>query len=430
MLTADSGISHQSDGGSYRGPFAAMGMLFFMIGFITCLNDILVPHMKSLFDLNYTQAALIQFCFFTAYFIIAFPSSAVISKLGYQRSIVVGLCIAALGTALFYPASIIASYELFLIGLFTLASGFALLQTAMNPYVAVLGPPEGSSSRLVLSQAFNSVGTTIAPLLGASLILASQVLSSSDLATMPTEAVASYKASQAASVQMPYIVLTAMLILLAVVVAFFKLPRIASVEGDGEKSVRLFDPLKVPHLFKGVFGIFCYVGAEVAIGSFLVNYLGERLGMAEMQATRFVAYYWGGAMVGRFVGSAVLSRVAPGYLLGLVAAANVVLTAGSTIAPPMVGALMLVACGFFNSIMFSTIFTLAIKDIGVMTNKGSSWLIAAILGGAIVPQLQGAIADSMGSLQWSYLLATACYVYIAYYGFSGSHIQSNGRGTA
>ena len=430
MLTVDSGAAHSSNGQLYRGPFAAMGMLFFMIGFITCLNDILVPHMKSLFDLNYTQAALIQFCFFTAYFIIAFPSSAVISKLGYQRSIVVGLMVAALGTALFYPASIIASYELFLFGLFTLASGFALLQTAMNPYVAVLGPPEGSSSRLVLSQAFNSVGTTIAPLLGASLILASQVLSSTDLATMPAEAVAAYKASQSASVQMPYIVLTGMLVLLAVVVAFFKLPRIASVEGDGEKSVRLFDPLKVPHLFKGVFGIFCYVGAEVAIGSFLVNYLGERLGMAEMAATKYVAYYWGGAMVGRFVGSAVLSRVAPGYLLGLVAAANVVLTAGSTIAPPMVGALMLVACGFFNSIMFSTIFTLAIKDIGVMTNKGSSWLIAAILGGAIVPQLQGAIADSMGSLQWSYLLATACYVYIAFYGFSGSHVQPNGRGTA
>jgi FHS family L-fucose permease-like MFS transporter len=262
------------------------------------------------------------------------------------------------------------------------------------------------------------------------LILASQVLSPADLAKMPADAVAAYKSGQAASVQMPYIVLTVMLALLAIVVAFFKLPRIESVEGDEEKNVKFFDPLKVPHLFKGVFGIFCYVGAEVAIGSFLVNYLGERLGMAELQATNYVAYYWGGAMVGRFVGSAVLSRVSPGFLLGLVAGANVLLTAGSTIAPPMMGALMLVACGFFNSIMFSTIFTLAIKDIGVMTNKGSSWLIAAILGGAIVPQIQGAIADSMGSLQWSYLLATACYIYIAYYGFSGSHVQHQARGRA
>jgi FHS family L-fucose permease-like MFS transporter len=299
----------------------------------------------------------------------------------------------------------------------------------MNPYVAVLGPPEGSSSRLVLSQAFNSVGTTIAPVLGASLILASQVLSSTDLASMPAEAVAAYKSSQAASVQMPYIVLTAMLLVLAIVVAFFKLPRIESVEGDHEKNVKLFDPLKVPHLLKGVFGIFCYVGAEVAIGSFLVNYLGERLGMAEMQATTYVAYYWGGAMVGRFIGSVVLTRVKPGYLLGLVASANVLLTAGSTVTEGMTAALMLVACGFFNSIMFSTIFTLAIKDIGVMTNKGSSWLIAAILGGAIIPQVQGAMADSLGSLQWSYLLATACYIYIAYYGFSGSHVQQQGRGS-
>lgn len=429
MIAGDSKTSATSGGGSYKGPFAAMGMLFFMIGFITCLNDILVPHMKSLFDLNYTQAALIQFCFFTAYFIIAFPSSTLISKLGYQRSIVVGLIVAALGTSLFYPASIIASYELFLIGLFTLASGFALLQTAMNPYVAVLGPPEGSSARLVLSQAFNSVGTTIAPVLGASLILASQVLSTTDLASMPAEAVAAYKSSQATSVQTPYIVLTAMLLVLALVVAFFKLPRIESVEGDDEKNVKLFDPLKVPHLFKGVFGIFCYVGAEVAIGSFLVNYLGERLGMAEMQATTYVAYYWGGAMVGRFIGSLVLTRVKPGYLLGLVASANVLLTAGSTVTEGMTAALMLVACGFFNSIMFSTIFTLAIKDIGVMTNKGSSWLIAAILGGAIIPQVQGAMADSLGSLQWSYLLASACYIYIAYYGFSGSHVQQQGRGS-
>jgi FHS family L-fucose permease-like MFS transporter len=246
---------------------------------------------------------------------------------------------------------------------------------------------------------------------------------------MPAEAVAAYKSSQAASVQMPYIVLTAMLLVLAIVVAFFKLPRIESVEGDHEKNVKLFDPLKVPHLLKGVFGIFCYVGAEVAIGSFLVNYLGERLGMAEMQATTYVAYYWGGAMVGRFIGSVVLTRVKPGYLLGLVASANVLLTAGSTVTEGMTAALMLVACGFFNSIMFSTIFTLAIKDIGVMTNKGSSWLIAAILGGAIIPQVQGAMADSLGSLQWSYLLATACYIYIAYYGFSGSHVQQQGRGS-
>lgn len=416
---------------NYRGPFAAMGVLFFMIGFITCLNDILVPHMKSVFDLTYTQAALIQFCFFTAYFVIAFPSSAVISRLGYQRSIVVGLGVSALGTALFYPASIQQSYPLFLIGLFTLASGFALLQTAMNPYVAVLGPPHSSSARLVLSQAFNSVGTTIAPWLGGILILGASVLGVEQLATMAPEAVAEYKTTQAAAVQMPYMVLTGMLVLLALVVSTLNLPKIIDVEGEEERSVTLFAPLKVPRLFKGVIGIFCYVGAEVAIGSFMVNYFQECIpGMSEQNAAGYVTYYWGGAMVGRFVGSFLLTRVRPGLLLGVMSSINVVLTFGSTVSSGKTAGLLLVACGLLNSIMFATIFTLAIKDLGVMTNRGSSWLIAAILGGAIVPQVQGMIADSIGSLAPSYLIATACYIYIAYYGFSGSNVHNEAQGVA
>lgn len=416
---------------NYRGPFAAMGVLFFMIGFITCLNDILVPHMKSVFDLTYTQAALIQFCFFTAYFVIAFPSSALISRLGYQRSIVVGLGVSALGTALFYPASIQQSYPLFLVGLFTLASGFALLQTAMNPYVAVLGPPSSSSARLVLSQAFNSVGTTIAPWLGGILILGASVLGVEQLSTMTPDAVAAYKTTQAEAVQMPYIVLTGLLALLALVVSMLNLPKIIDVEGDEEHSVSLFAPLKVPRLFRGVIGIFCYVGAEVAIGSFMVNYFQECIpGISEQNAAGYVTYYWGGAMIGRFVGSYLLTRMRPGLLLGIMASINVFLTFGSTVTSGKTAGLLLVACGLLNSIMFATIFTLAIKDLGVMTNRGSSWLIAAILGGAIVPQVQGMIADSIGSLAPSYLIATACYIYIAYYGFSGSNIHNEAQGVA
>lgn len=416
---------------NYRGPFAAMGVLFFMIGFITCLNDILVPHMKGVFDLSYTQAALIQFCFFTAYFVIAFPSSAVISRLGYQRSIVVGLGVSALGTVLFYPASIQQSYPLFLVGLFTLASGFALLQTAMNPYVAVLGPPSSSSARLVLSQAFNSVGTTIAPWLGAILILGASVLGAEQLATMTPDAVAAYKTTQAAAVQMPYLVLTGMLVVLALVVSKLNLPKIIDVEGDDERSVTLFAPLKVPRLFKGVIGIFCYVGAEVAIGSFMVNYFQECIpGISEQNAAGYVTYYWGGAMVGRFIGSYLLTQVRPGLLLGIMSSINVFLTFGSTVTSGKTAGLLLVACGLLNSIMFATIFTLAIKDLGVMTNRGSSWLIAAILGGAIVPQVQGMIADSIGSLAPSYLIATACYIYIAYYGFSGSNIHNEAQGVS
>ena len=402
------------------GPFAAMGMLFFMIGFITCLNDILVPHMKSLFDLNYTQAALIQFSFFTAYFVIAFPSSWLISRLGYQRSIVVGLLVSALGALAFYPASIAQSYPMFLGGLFTLAAGFALLQTAMNPYVAVLGPPERSSARLVLSQAFNSVGTTIAPVIGAVLILGAHALTSSEVASLADSDRIAYRTSQSESVQMPYLILTGMLALLAIVVSMLKLPKISDVEGDEERNVSFFAPLRVPRLFKGVISIFAYVGAEVAIGSFMVNYLYERAGLTEASAAQYVAMYWGGAMVGRFAGSYLLTRLAPGSLLGVMATINVALTASSTMLTGMTAAYALVTCGLLNSIMFATIFTLAIKDLGVMTNKGSSWLIAAILGGAIIPAVQGAIADQTGTLVWSYLLPTVCYIYIAYYGFLGS----------
>ncbi|MFN6112700.1 MAG: L-fucose:H+ symporter permease [Bacteroidota bacterium] len=413
---------------SYRGPFAAMGVLFFMIGFITCLNDILVPHMKSVFDLSYTQAALIQFCFFTAYFVIAFPSSSLISRLGYQRSIVVGLGVSTLGAALFYPASIQQSYPLFLVGLFTLASGFALLQTAMNPYVAVLGPPQSSSARLVLSQAFNSVGTTIAPWLGGLLILGASVLTADQTATLAPEALAAYKTQQAAAVQMPYIVLTAMLAVLAVIVGFLKLPVIGDVEGEQERAVSLWAPLKVPHLFKGMWAIFAYVGAEVAIGSFMVNYFMEKIpGMTEQSATTYVTYYWGGAMIGRFVGSYLLTLLRPGLLLGVMSSVNVLLTLGTTLTSGATSAMILVGCGLFNSIMFATIFTLAIKDVGVMTNRGSSWLIAAILGGAVIPQVQGFIADSTGGLTMSYLIPVVCYIYIAYYGFSGSNVQHDAR---
>jgi FHS family L-fucose permease-like MFS transporter len=402
------------------GPFAAMGVLFFMIGFITVLNDILVPHMKSLFDLNYTQAALIQFSFFTAYFVIAFPSSWLISRLGYQRSIVTGLVISAFGTCMFYPASILQSYPMFLGGLFTLASGFALLQTALNPYVAVLGPPEGSSARLALAQALNSVGTTLAPLLGAMVILGGHMLSPDAVASLESGARDAYRASQSESVQLPYALLTAMLAALAVGVAYLKLPIIAAVEGDDERRVSFLAPLRLPHLRRGVIGIFAYVGAEVAIGSFMVSYLHERTGMTEATGATYVALYWGGAMVGRFIGAYLLTRVNPSNLLGMMAVVNVILTASSTVLSGMTAAYALIACGLFNSIMFSTMFTLSIKDLGAMTNKGSSWLIAAILGGAIIPAMQGAIADMSGSLVWSYLLPTTCYIYIAYYGFRGS----------
>ena len=400
-------------------PFTVMGTLFFMFGFITCLNDILVPHMKSLFDLNYAQAAMIQFAFFTAYFVIAFPSSWLISRMGYQRSIVTSLVIAAAGAAMFYPASIMQSYGVFLAGLFTLASGFALLQTAVNPYVAVIGPPERSAARLALFQAFNSVGTTLAPVLGAALILGASSLTPDQVSALDPTALAAHRTAEAEAVQVPYMILMGLLLALAMGVAMLRLPRIDGVEGDDEKRVSLLAPLRIPHLRRGVLGVFAYVGAEVAIGSFLVNYFQERVGLSEASAAQYVAYYWGGAMVGRFLGSYLLMRMNPGKLLAVFALVNVVLTCSSVVTTGLTSAMLLVLCGLFNSIMFSTIFTLAIKDVGAMTNKGSAWLIAAILGGAIVPAMQGAIADATGTLATSYLIPAVCYAYIAYYGFKG-----------
>jgi len=396
-----------SGGGDYRVPLTVVTMLFFMWGFLTCLNDILVPHLKAVFDLNYTQVMLIQFTFFTAYFVMSIPSGKVINAVGYQKGIVIGLITAGIGTFLFYPAASVPSYPLFLTALFVLASGITLLQVAANPYVAVLGRAETASSRLNLTQAFNSLGTTVAPFFGGLLILGgAQALS-------PQE--------EAASVQMPYVGLGVALLVLAFAMAKFRLPVIATVEDHHAKSGKLSDALKHRHLVLGAAAIFVYVGAEVSIGSFLVNFLGqsEIAGLEEAAAAGFVSYYWGGAMIGRFVGSAMLQKVNPGKLLGifaLVASALVFATVGLTGQAAM---WTILAVGLFNSIMFPTIFTLGIDGLGRLTSQGSSVLIMAIVGGAVIPLLQGALADTYG-IQTAFLLPAVCYLYIVYYGFSGS----------
>jgi FHS family L-fucose permease-like MFS transporter len=403
------------DDASYRGALSILTTLFFIWGFITCLNDILIPHLKAVFTLSYTQAMLIQFCFFAAYFVMSVPSGYLVEKLGYKTGIVVGLLIAGLGCLLFYPAAGLHAYGLFLAAFFVLASGITLLQVAANPYVTVLGPAETASSRLTLTQAFNSLGTTLAPYLGSLLILSTAFKTTEEINRLSITELSAYQAAEAAAVQQPYLFLAAMLLLMAAVFAGLKLPKI-TVESSVSAQVA-GSAWQYPHLVLGALAIFLYVGGEVAIGSFMVNFLGEAqvAGLPEQEAGKYVSLYWGGAMLGRFVGAAVMQKLRPASVLMFNALAAVGLVLTAIFASGSLAMWSLLAVGLCNSIMFPTIFSLALGGLGEHTGQGSGILCAAIVGGAIVPLLQGMLADQIG-LQHALLVPVLCYLFIAYFG--------------
>jgi FHS family L-fucose permease-like MFS transporter len=409
---------------NYSRPLAVVTSLFFMWGFLTCLNDILIPHLKSIFDLNYSQAMLIQFAFFSAYFLFSIPWSRFVNRIGYHRTMVVGLITMACGAFLFLPAASAASYPLFLTALLILAAGITGLQVAANPYVDLLGKPETASSRLDLTQAFNSLGTAIAPKIGGILILSAAPLASSQLAQLAPQALQAYRVQQAASVRIPYAVIGAALVLLAILIGTSKLPQIEAARTRiGEKAD---DSIwQHPNLLFGAIGIFAYVGAEVSIGSFLVNYFGlpEIASLTAKTAAGYVSFFWVGAMIGRFVGVLLLRRFKPTSLLVLctIAAAALVLT--SMILGGHAAMWSILAVGFFNSIMFPTIFTLGVAELGPLTGSGSGILNMAIVGGAILPLIQGVIADHIG-LQHAFFVPVVCYLYILFYGLSGSKPNS------
>ncbi len=418
---------------NYTKEFIVVTTLFFMWGLLTSLNDILIPHLKAIFELNYAEAMLVQFVFFAAYFIISMPSSFILKKIGYKRGIVVGLVVMGIGTLAFYPAAGLRSYPVFLTAFFILASGITLLQVAANPYVAILGEPRTASSRLNLSQAFNSLGTTIGPLFGSILILSVGVKTAEELSKMTPAQVSTYKALEAASVQTPYLILTAILFLLAAVIAKIHLPEIEaepeSADENGVASDAIHkSALGYRHLLLGAIGIFLYVGAEVSIGSFLVNYIGQPFiaGFTPEVAGKFVAFYWGGAMVGRFIGSGVLRTLAPDRTLGFSALVAAVLVISSMLSTGHFAMWTILSVGLFNSIMFPTIFTLALKGLGRHTKQASGILIMAIVGGAVIPVLQGALADAIG-IHSAFILPVLCYIYIAYYGFVGSKPEFEDR---
>jgi len=486
---------HSDASQSYRVPLAIVTTLFFMWGFLTCLNDILVPHLKSIFDLNYRQVMMVQFAFFGAYFVFSIPSAKVIDWIGYQRSMVVGLLTMGLGAFLFVPAASVPSFPLFLCALIVLAAGITCLQVAANPYVSVLGSPETASSRLNLTQAFNSLGTFLAPFFGGLLILSAAPKAIDEIRAMAPAALQAYRVHEAATVKMPYVGLGIALVLLAIAIGSFRLPKIEHAQHKvGEK---IGDSMwKHPNLVLGAIAIFAYVGAEVSIGSFLVNYFSqpEIGGLTERVAAGFVALYWGSAMVGRFIGSALLrgtkmtsmavtaaggalmvlisywlrGRVVPsdqsgltaffwqigailvsagplfalvtvlaaifaiaaavrggqvsaktGTLLGICALAASLLVGTSMLSMGQVAMWSIILVGLFNSIMFPSIFTLGIAGLGPLTGDGSGLMVMAIVGGAIIPVVQGAIADRIG-IHHAFFLPVLCYLYIMFYAFKGS----------
>ncbi|CAA9890618.1 Glucose/galactose transporter [Candidatus Methylobacter favarea] len=411
-------------------PLTALTFLFFIWGFITALNDILIPHLKAVFILNYTQAMLVQFCFFTAYFVVSIPSGFLVEKIGYKGGIIIGLSIAGMGCLLFYPAAGRPSYPLFLAAFFVLASGITLLQVAANPYVTVLGKPETAASRLTLTQAFNSLGTTIAPYFGALFILSTAVKTADELTLLNAAELSAYQAAQAAAVQSPYLLLAAVLFFIAVIFALLTLPDInaagqpsASVKGYSDDDHQ--NAWSYKHLVLGAIGIFVYVGSEVAIGSFLINFLGEPAiaGLNEQEAGKYISFYWGGAMAGRFAGAAIMQKTRPGKTLAFNAVTAALLVLTAIISSGRIAMWALLAVGLFNSIMFPTIFSLAVNGLGKHTGQGSGILCAAIVGGAVIPVVQGLFADRIG-IQQAFFIPVLGYLYIAYYGWQGHKLSA------
>ncbi len=433
----------QTNTPNYTRAFSVVTSLFFMWGFITVLVDSLIPRLKEIFELTYFEAGLVQFAFFIAYGIISIPAGALLSRIGYKNGILVGLATMGMGCLLFWPAASLRVWPLFLLGYFVLASGMTVLQVAANPYVSVLGPEQGAASRLNLSQAFNSLGTAIAPLVGAMFILSDNIKTSPEIQALPEADKLTYFISEAAAVEAPFVVLAISLLALAAFIAFAKLPSVLS-----EKNVGSYrEVLKNNRLMMGAIGIFLYVGAEVAIGSYLVNYfldmnlaeairnndgmrgfcstlLGEDLSDVDQKGivAAFVMFYWMGAMVGRFIGAFLTKIFVPGSVLALFGIGAITMIVISMLSQGFVSMGSILLVGLFNSIMFPTIFTLAIEQLGDMKPKGSGILCTAICGGAFIPPLYGLFTDLAG-FKIALLLLIICYGYIVYYGWSAAKLR-------
>ncbi len=389
------------DKANYTPALISLGVLYFMMGFITCLNDTLVPFFKKGFDLTYAQSSLVQFYFFLTYGIMSIPAGKIVSKVGYKSGMVLGFSIAAFGALLFYPASIMHQYYVFLAALFVVAIGIVLLQVAANPYITVLGPPKTASSRLTLIQGIGSLGTTVAPLFGAAFILS----------RFNTEEASSE------AVVMPYIGIGLTLIVIAFILSRLKLP-VIKTSSDTQSQTEEKGILSNRNLKFGIIALFCYVGAEVTIGTFLTNYIADLLRIKEEQANMYVAIYWGSMFAGRLLGSVILKYNKSSNVLAVVTALAMMFIVISLLSSGLVAAWTMVAVGLCNSIMFAIIFSLAVDGLGVNTTKASGFLSSAIVGGAIISYAQGVVIDNYN---WtvSFLIPLICYVFILYYAIEG-----------
>lgn len=421
---------------NYRNAFIFLTSLFFLWGFITVLVDSLIPRIRDLFTLTYFQAGLVQFAFFGAYFVLSIPAGFMLSKIGYKKGIVLGLITMAVGCALFYPAASYRTFSIFLLAYFILAGGITILQVAANPYVAVLGSEEGASSRLNLSQAFNSLGTSIAPILGASFILSDKVKSKDEIASLGQAAKDTYLSAEAAAVQSPFIIITMFIIVLAVVFIRVKLPKMLSAAPKNGYLMLL----KNKSLMLGAFGIFIYVGAEVSIGSYLVNYfydmkltsvIKESSMLSSISSTllgkslsgvddygilgSFVTFYWSGAMIGRFIGSYLTNIIKPARVLSFFAIGALALIFMSAQTTGLTSMVSILAVGLFNSIMFPTIFSLSLEGLDDLKPQASGILCTMIVGGAIIPPMYGYLTDLYG-FKLAFSLLIICYLYIYFFG--------------
>jgi len=391
-------------------PFITVTALFFVFGFITNLNMALVPHLRSIFSLPYGLAMLAESAFFLAYFVFSSPTSKLIEVIGYKRTMVVSLFIQVIGCLLFVPAAKMVSFPLFLTAVFVVGAGITALQTSANPYVAILGPESSAPVRLTLAQALNSLGGSLAPLVAGAFIL-----------TDPTKV--ETRAAIANTVRGPYIAIAGGLLILGLAVAFSHLPPVATTQefrpGKGDDQLVSRSIWSYRHTVLAAVGIFLYVGVEVGLASIAVNYFHQQ-GMSSLKTASFlVSLYWFGALIGRLLGSWILTRVQSGKLLGLFGFCGAALIAASMFTSGSVAIWTLVLCGFFNSIMFPNIFTLGIVGLGPMTSKGSGLIMTAIVGGAIIPWAIGALADHVG-IQHAFVIPMICYLYIAWYGLRGS----------
>lgn len=433
---------------SFKSAFIFLTTLFFLWGFITVLVDSLVPRLKDVFEMSYAKTVLVQFAFFTAFFVFSLPAGFILSKIGYKKGIVFGLLTMALGCILFYPAAEYRNFSIFLVGYFTLAGGITVLQVAANPYVALLGSEEGASSRLNLSQAFNSLGTTIAPVVGALFLLSDTVKSSTEIELLTETEKNNYYIAEAATVQTPFLFISIFIVILALVFLFIQLPKVMQESPKGGYLSLLKNKL----MLLGALGIFVYVGAEVAIGSFLVNYFVDAnlagivadnevmMQIANTIASTFnktfsnadpksllgifVIFYWGGAMIGRFIGAYLTKIIAPGKVLSIFAFLAITMIFISINTSGLLSMWTILAVGLFNSIMFPTIFTLSLEGLGDLKAQASGLLCMAIVGGAIVPFVFGSLIDEFG-FKVAFLLTIVCYGYILFYGRFKSKAKLN-----